>query len=211
MSPPRQLHIPIITDAYTLNRAVQIDPTAAFDQLQIVFHERNELKIRVSSLQKEVDEVKKDFLSHRDGHEKMEQIWLQKQELMWKFVERIKKERKEEERVVRIDGDVAAGKWIHKEGEEDKEKKVTKEDVEKIWSSHFRVSPPDEGVSLAFQDQDIVEEERGRSRVAKVLQKIERETASTTDLTTARDLGVEEDSGNNADGDIKMDPSAVYN
>ena len=201
------MQIPHIHDAYTLTRAVQLDPELAFQQLQKFFQERNELKIQVNSLLKEVESVKSDYVALMKGHERMEEIWLEKQRLIWQFVNRI--QAREGGRVVKKDDDAAAGEWMQTQDEQEKENNATKEDVEKIWTQHLRLGSSDSDVQTTNLSP-FYEEERGRSRIAKLLPRIESDERSTIGAETSTGMSVADSVIESIENtDIKLDPNAV--
>lgn len=108
------------------------------------------------------------------------------------------------------DGDIGAGMWNFEEGEEEKEKKVKKEEVEEIWTKHFRVGPPDDGMKADTSSELLMDEERGRSRVARLVQQTESDETSTIDADTSTGLSMADSVVAMSDVvDTKLDPSAV--
>lgn len=201
ISPTRPVPLPQIVDAYSLVRAIQLDPEQTFEKLRVIIAERDQLRKDVHSLADDYRNVRADYNSARASYEKLSEIWTQKQFLLWKFVERI---RNGEEGVNTSDDIVGGGEWKC-EGKGD----LTGQEVEEMWSMHGERMVIVGSADNTEEPESEEPEERGRSRVAKRQQSLEMMESEIVSLTTEESFceSVAAESGDSVL--VKLDPSAV--
>jgi len=154
---------------------------------------------------KDSENVKRDYVALLNGHERMEQIWLEKQLLMWKFVERVKANKKGSMKMT--EREIAGRVWKYADGEEFEEKSVTKEDVENMWTQHFRARPQDDRGKEGL----LNDENRGRSRVSKAVQQMSSDVTSTFDIESSIGASIAKSVKKEVTEtvDARLDPNAV--
>lgn len=206
------MRVPNITDVASMILAMRMDPEATWNKYFVErFAERNNLKLQVMALQDERDKIRKDYGALWAGYQRMEKIFQEKQLLMWKYAERVKKD--EEGRVVHSQNDTVFGDWLHKNDELAVEDSMTADEVDHLWTEHLRIKQADEDTTIA-PDQasvDDEEEERGRSRMSRLLQQLGDDVKKTTSNESIVELSV---SGSlkrvsSEISEMKLDPSAV--